>query len=186
MQRRVGLLQQRQQRAVGATDIHRAPHVRRVDQVGECRRPHRRTAAHAGAEFLRQPRVALQVIEEVHAERVMRLAVTGAHRGVESVTSRWATLILASLVAGPHRFSQLNAKIGGISEKMLSQNLRTMVRDGLVKRTVTPTVPPQVSTVTRRWARITVQLWGLVSWIGDHTNDILEAQVRHDAATIHP
>jgi hypothetical protein len=31
-----------------------------------------------------------------------------------------------------------------------------------------------------------VQLWGLVSWIGNHTNDILEAQVRHDAATIHP
>ena len=41
---------------------------------------------------------------------------------LDHVTSRWATLILASLVAGPHRFSELNAKIGGISEKMLSQN----------------------------------------------------------------
>jgi len=106
---------------------------------------------------------------------------------VDHVTSGWATLILASLVAGPHRFSELNAKIGGISEKMLSQNLRTLVRDGLVKRTVTPTVPPQVSYGhTPLGADLTVQLWGLVSWIGNHTNDILEAQVRHDAATIHP
>jgi DNA-binding HxlR family transcriptional regulator len=105
---------------------------------------------------------------------------------LDHVTSRWATLILASLVAGPHRFSELNAKIGGISEKMLSQNLRTLVRDGLVKRTVTPTVPPQVSySHTPLGADLTVQLWGLVSWIGNHTNDILEAQVRHDAATIH-
>jgi DNA-binding HxlR family transcriptional regulator len=101
---------------------------------------------------------------------------------LDHVTSRWATLILASLVAGPHRFSELNAKIGGISEKMLSQNLRTRVRDGLV----TPTVPPQVSySHTPLGADLTVQLWGLVSWIGNHTNDILEAQVRHDAATIH-
>src|SRR6476620_3942559 len=80
---------------------------------------------------------------------------------VDHVTSRWATLILASLVAGPHRFSELNAKIGGISEKMLSQNLRTLVRDGLVKRTVTPTVPPQVSYGhTPLGADLTVQLWG--------------------------
>jgi DNA-binding HxlR family transcriptional regulator len=42
---------------------------------------------------------------------------------VDHVTSRWATLILASLVAGPHRFSELNAKIGGISEKMLSRRI---------------------------------------------------------------
>jgi hypothetical protein len=72
-------------------------------------------------------------------------------------------------------------------EDALSQNLRTLVRDGLVKRTVTPTVPPQVSYGhTPLGADLTVQLWGLVSWIGNHTNDILEAQVRHDAATIHP
>ena len=42
---------------------------------------------------------------------------------LDHVTSRWATLILASLVAGPHRFSELNAKIGGISEKMLSRRI---------------------------------------------------------------
>jgi HxlR-like helix-turn-helix len=65
--------------------------------------------------------------------------------------------------------------------------LAPMTRTGLVKRTVTPTVPPQVSySHTPLGADLTVQLWGLVSWIGNHTNDILEAQVRHDAATIHP
>src|SRR4029077_6420816 len=72
-------------------------------------------------------------------------------------------------------------------EDALSQNLRTLVRDGLVKRTVTPTVPPPVSySHTPLGADLTVQLWALVSWIGNHTNDILEAQIRHDAATLHP
>jgi DNA-binding HxlR family transcriptional regulator len=65
--------------------------------------------------------------------------------------------------------------------------LRTLVRDGLVKRTVTPTVPPQVSySHTPLGADLTVPLWGLISWVGNHTNDILEAQDCHDAATIHP
>ncbi|GAB3895484.1 hypothetical protein GCM10029964_075440 [Kibdelosporangium lantanae] len=62
---------------------------------------------------------------------------------VEHVTSRWAPLILTALGDGTMRFYELRDKIGGISEKVLSQKLRTLVRDGLVARTVEPSTPPR-------------------------------------------
>lgn len=63
----------------------------------------------------------------------------------EHITSRWATLIITALHEGPMRFYELRDLIGGISEKMLSQNLRRLVEDGLIERTVTPSTPPMVS-----------------------------------------
>ena len=59
---------------------------------------------------------------------------------LDQVTSRWGTLVLAALVTGPHRFAALRDKIGGISEKMLAQTLKQLVRAGLVERSVEATV----------------------------------------------
>lgn len=67
------------------------------------------------------------------------------------VSSRWGVLILASLQEGPMRFYVLRDRIGGISEKMLSQNLRVFVRDGLIAREVEATVPPQVTYSLTPW-----------------------------------
>ncbi|WP_235569864.1 winged helix-turn-helix transcriptional regulator [Nocardia sp. Root136] len=64
---------------------------------------------------------------------------------LDKVTSRWGVLILAALRDGPMRYHVLRDRIGGISEKMLSQNLRTFTEYGLTERTVEPTVPPRVS-----------------------------------------
>ncbi|MEV4896171.1 helix-turn-helix domain-containing protein [Nonomuraea sp. NPDC055795] len=61
------------------------------------------------------------------------------------VTSRWGMLIMVALRDGPLRFYLLRDRIGGISEKMLSQSLRGLVRDGLVHREVEPSVPPKVT-----------------------------------------
>ena len=103
---------------------------------------------------------------------------------LDQITSRWATLILAALMAGPTRFSALKAKLGGISQKMLSQNLKTLVRDGLVERSVEPTNPPQVTyALTELGADLTTPLVGLVRWISAHTDQILELQAQHDART---
>ncbi len=67
-------------------------------------------------------------------------------RGVfDEATSRWATTIMAALLTGPHRFVELRDRLDGISEKMLTQKLKAMVRAGLVAREVTPTVPAQVT-----------------------------------------
>ena len=102
---------------------------------------------------------------------------------LDQITNRWATLILSALMAGPIRFSALKSKLGGISQKMLSQNLKTLVRDGLVERSVEPTIPPQVSyALTELGAELTTPLVGLIRWISAHTDQILELQAQHDAA----
>ena len=100
---------------------------------------------------------------------------------LDQVTSRWGTLVLAALVAGPHRFAALREKVAGISEKMLSQTLKQLVRAGLVDRTVAPTVPPQVTySLTRLGSDLATPLCQLVHWIGQHTDELLAAQRVYD------
>ncbi len=97
------------------------------------------------------------------------------------VSSRWGVLILAALQEGPMRFYVLRDRIGGISEKMLSQNLRVFVRDGLIAREVEATVPPQVTySLTPLGRELAVTLGGLVEWITHRIGDIVAARERHD------
>ncbi|WP_327150338.1 winged helix-turn-helix transcriptional regulator [Nocardia sp. NBC_01329] len=97
------------------------------------------------------------------------------------VSSRWGVLILASLQEGPMRFYVLRDRIGGISEKMLSQNLQVFVRDGLIAREVEPTVPPQVTySLTPIGRELAMTLGGLVEWITHRIGDIVAARERHD------
>ncbi|MFH8484604.1 winged helix-turn-helix transcriptional regulator [Streptomyces longisporoflavus] len=64
---------------------------------------------------------------------------------VDHVTSRWGIWVLISLRSNDLRFYELRDSIQGISEKMLAQTLRALVKDGLVWRAVEPTTPPQVT-----------------------------------------
>ncbi|MFI6093455.1 winged helix-turn-helix transcriptional regulator [Streptomyces sp. NPDC051218] len=64
---------------------------------------------------------------------------------VDHVTSRWGIWVLISLRSNDLRFYELRDSIHGMSEKMLSQTLRALVKDGLVRREVEPTTPPQVT-----------------------------------------
>ena len=63
---------------------------------------------------------------------------------LDRIGDRWTVLIVGALDDGPHRFSQLAARVDGISQKMLAQTLRSLERDGFVTRTVYPEVPPRV------------------------------------------
>ncbi|SPY94583.1 Uncharacterized HTH-type transcriptional regulator ytcD [Proteus mirabilis] len=63
---------------------------------------------------------------------------------LKHVTSRWGILILIALRDGTHRFSDLRRKIGGVSEKMLSQSLQVLEQDGFINRVSYPVVPPHV------------------------------------------
>src|SRR5688572_10814713 len=60
------------------------------------------------------------------------------------IGDKWSVLIVMMLSGGPQRFSQLKRRVEGISQRMLTLTLRGLERDGLVTRTVTPTVPPRV------------------------------------------
>ncbi|RBO88278.1 winged helix-turn-helix transcriptional regulator [Nocardia puris] len=98
---------------------------------------------------------------------------------LDKLTSRWGVLILAALYDGPLRFHVLRDRIGGISEKMLSQNLRTFTDYGLVERTVQPTMPPSVSySLTPRGAEAAAQLRGLLEWVSTNAEAIVEFRMR--------
>ncbi|PRY39707.1 winged helix-turn-helix transcriptional regulator [Umezawaea tangerina] len=98
------------------------------------------------------------------------------------ITGRWATLLLAALTTRPHRFAELAARLDGISEKVLSQTLRTLTRDGLVSRTATPTVPIQVTyELTPLGADLTPRLVDLVTWADRHGPAIQAARSAYDA-----
>ncbi|ATY11383.1 transcriptional regulator [Amycolatopsis sp. AA4] len=100
---------------------------------------------------------------------------------LDHVCSRWGTLILLSLRERPARFYELRDAIGGISEKMLSQNLRTLTRDGLIHREVEPATPPKVTySLTDLGQELTTPLRGLLDWVLVRTVDVVKAQRRHD------
>lgn len=97
------------------------------------------------------------------------------------VSSRWGVLVLCALQDGPMRFYLLRDRIGGISEKMLSQTLRTFVRDGLVDREVDPTVPPQVTySLTPLGQELAGTVGLLVQWVTRRMDDIMAAREQYD------
>jgi DNA-binding HxlR family transcriptional regulator len=73
---------------------------------------------------------------------------SGDCRAVASVLARvgdkWSVFVIMQLIGGPQRFNELKRVIGGISQRMLTLTLRGLERDGLVTRTVFPTIPPRV------------------------------------------
>ena len=86
----------------------------------------------------------------------------------EVVTSKWASLALLALGEGGYRFNALRRRVEGVSEKMLSQTLQTLERDGMVTREVVTTIPPRVEySLTPLGERVAQKLRGLA--------DLLEA-----------
>ncbi|GAA5054779.1 DNA-binding HxlR family transcriptional regulator [Thermocatellispora tengchongensis] len=104
-------------------------------------------------------------------------------RGIlEHITSRWGLLVLVALREGPLRFHQLRDRIGGISEKMLAQTLRVLVRDGLLERTVEPATPPKVFYALTPLGQDGIPaLCEVIRWISRATPGIQMAQRRYDA-----
>jgi DNA-binding HxlR family transcriptional regulator len=102
------------------------------------------------------------------------------------ITGRWGSLVVTALrKRETARFSELRDTIDGISEKMLSQTLRDLERDGLISRKSYPVVPPHVEyalTVMGRGVAEHVDL--LVDWIESHATDVVAAQRSHDAQTL--
>lgn len=84
---------------------------------------------------------------------------------LDRIGDRWSLLILDTLRDERKRFSELKRAIGDISQRMLSQTLRRLVQDGLVVRTVTPSVPPRVDYELSETGRSLMgPLQGLIEW----------------------
>jgi DNA-binding HxlR family transcriptional regulator len=99
------------------------------------------------------------------------------------IGDKWSVLIIQRLGEGPRRFNEIKRIIGGISQRMLTLTLRNLERDGLVSRTVTPTVPPRVDYALTDLGRdLLIPVSALGQWAIQHTPCIEAARARFDAS----
>lgn len=126
------------------------------------------------------------------------LAKCPSRQLLDRISDKWVALILAALGSdGPHpgetdcvdqprsmRYSELSRRLAGVSQKMLTQTLRSLERDGLVVRTVTPTVPV---TVTYELTDLGLSLHGVMRgikvWAEANMDEVLTNRKQYDART---
>jgi DNA-binding HxlR family transcriptional regulator len=98
---------------------------------------------------------------------------TALHR----IGDRWTALVVGVLAERPHRFGELRRRIDGVSQKMLTQTLRSLERDGLVSRRVEPTVPVTVEySLTPLGETLVPVLAAVRDWAEQHVTEILAAR----------
>ncbi|MFI1441446.1 winged helix-turn-helix transcriptional regulator [Streptomyces fructofermentans] len=102
---------------------------------------------------------------------------------LEHVTSRWGVLVLILLLERSHRFSELRRAIGRVSEKMLTQTLQTLERDGMVHREARPVIPPRVDySLTDLGREAAEQVRDLAAWTERRMAAVQEVREGYDAA----
>jgi DNA-binding HxlR family transcriptional regulator len=101
---------------------------------------------------------------------------------LDRVGDKWSVLVVVTLGDGPKRFNELRRSIASISQRMLTLTLRGLERDGLITRTVFPTIPPRVDYELTELGRSLLQPVGaLGSWARENRARILQARLRFDA-----
>jgi DNA-binding HxlR family transcriptional regulator len=98
------------------------------------------------------------------------------------IGDKWTVLVVQTLSDGPKRFNELRREIPSVSQRMLTLTLRNLERDGLVSRTVTPTIPPRVDyELTDLGQSLQKPICGLATWATENVETIHAAQARFDA-----
>lgn len=101
---------------------------------------------------------------------------------LQRIGDKWSVLVVHTLADGSRRFSELRREIPSVSQRMLTLTLRNLERDGLVSRTVTPTIPPRVDyELTELGHSLKVPINALSQWALDNVESINAAQARFDA-----
>jgi len=101
---------------------------------------------------------------------------------LQRIGDKWSLLVVQTLGAGSRRFNELRREIPSISQRMLTLTLRNLERDGLVNRTVTPSIPPRVDyELTELGHSLQKPICGLVTWAMAHSDAIHAAQASYDA-----
>lgn len=101
---------------------------------------------------------------------------------LDRVSGKWSVQILVAAVRGPIRFTELERSIDGISRRMLTLTLRNLERDGLLARTIYPTVPAKVEySATPMAQELHGHLLGLTGWAESHRSDVAMARRTYDA-----
>jgi DNA-binding HxlR family transcriptional regulator len=102
---------------------------------------------------------------------------------LDALSDKWVTLVLTALADAPRRYSELSRTIAGVSQKMLTQTLRTLERDGLVTRTITPSVPVRVDyELTSLGRTLLPVVRAIKDWSENHIAEIQTARTGYDRA----
>jgi DNA-binding HxlR family transcriptional regulator len=105
-----------------------------------------------------------------------------SREALQNATSRWGILALAALAEGDYRFNALRRRVDGVSERMLSQTLQTLERDGMVVRAVLESIPPKVEySLTPLGREIASHLTSLIELVESSLPDVVAAREKHDA-----
>jgi len=100
---------------------------------------------------------------------------------LQRIGDKWSILIVMILGDGPRRFNELKRQIDGISQRMLTLSLRGLERDGLVSRTVTPSIPPRVDyALTDLGQSLRAPMQAIGRWADTHYETIQEARETFD------
>jgi DNA-binding HxlR family transcriptional regulator len=130
--------------------------------------------------------VCYALIESIQVEPNPYAKNCGSRQVLDRIGDRWSVLVVLTLADGVKRYSALAQRIEGVSQKMLTQTLRGLERDGLVTRTVHATVPPRVDYALTDLGRSLLDLVsGLEGWATTHLGDVLAARARYDAGQGH-
>lgn len=101
---------------------------------------------------------------------------------LSTIGDKWSALLVSVLAGGPRRHGELRTAVAGVSQKMLTQTLRELERDGLVRRTVTAAVPVRVDYELTDLGRTLVPvLRALKDWSETHIEQVLAARDAYDA-----
>lgn len=104
---------------------------------------------------------------------------------LESLTDKWLGLVLCALADGAKRHGELARRIAGVSQKMLTQTLRTLERDGLVTRSVTPSVPVRVDYALTPLGRDLLPVMvAIKTWAESHMDEIDAARESYDLRSV--
>jgi len=123
----------------------------------------------------RKPRVVPNVLDQNCESR----------QALDRLADKWTCLIVYALLDGPLRHGQLRRKIDGISQKMLTQTLRSMEADGLIQRTVIDVIPPHVLySLTPLGQTLSEPLVAICKWAMDHLHEMQQAREHNRARAI--
>ncbi|GAA2394078.1 helix-turn-helix domain-containing protein [Dactylosporangium salmoneum] len=129
-------------------------------------------------------RTVAQRREQQRREYDAFMATCPARKLLDRISDKWVSLVLTALTGGPQRYSDLSRRIAGVSQKMLTQTLRTMERDGLLTRTVTAAVPVRVDyRLTALGESLLPLMAAIKAWAETHIEAVERAQAAYDEAS---
>lgn len=132
-------------------------------------------------------RTAAQQREQARIAYDAYLATCPARQLLDRVSDKWVSLLLVALAGGPQRYSDLSRTIAGVSQKMLTQTLRNLERDGLISRSVTPTVPVRVDyALTPLGASLLPVMQAVKDWAETHIEEVISARDTYDTRPTSP